>query len=341
MEKHLFLGSNTPNGFFGRFDDLLDISKTIILKGGAGTGKSTLMKKIGDSSQSIGLDVEYYHCSSDVSSLDGIYIPSLNWSILDGTSPHTLEASMPAINQFIFNLAECADTVKLKSSSKIISDYLKCKKEHFNNAFCYLKSAFYVSEKINAVVLSNANRTYLSTLADDIFKLLSVYESNLSRQLFAQAITPQGIVSYAESCFSHTNNVYLKTNYAILAQYVIENVRQKLLINNIKHIAYLSPFNPKTAIALQIGNYAVTSDFNALQNYLVYNLDSSIINSVEQLFKDDSILFDTLFSNAVKELDNALKVHLEIEKYYIDALDFNDINNKTQQIYNLIFNDIN
>ena len=39
-----FLASNTAKGFVGYFSDFMASHRTIILKGGPGTGKSTLMK---------------------------------------------------------------------------------------------------------------------------------------------------------------------------------------------------------------------------------------------------------------------------------------------------------
>lgn len=341
MEKHFFLGSNTPNGFYGHFDDLLDISKVIILKGGAGTGKSTLMKKIGDFARSAGLNIEYYHCSSDISSLDGIFIPSLEWSILDGTSPHIVEATIPAVNQFIFNLSDGVDTAKITKFSNTIENHIKCKKTYFNNAFYYLKSAYYINKLIQTTLFSNCNIDYLNTLSNDIFKHLESYECPLSRTLFIKAITPQGVVSFADNCFSHTNNIFLKTDYPELSNYIITKIKQKCLAHNIKHIDYLSPFDTSFSNALQIGNYAITSDKKASQNYLVYNLDSSINNNIANLIADDLSLFNNLFDNAIAQLNKALNTHIEVEKFYINALDFKDINAKTQHIHNIIFNNFN
>ncbi|MBO7151913.1 MAG: hypothetical protein J6V77_03650 [Clostridia bacterium] len=46
MERY-FLGSNTHSGFAGFYDEVTDnINRVYLLKGGAGTGKSSLMKKV-------------------------------------------------------------------------------------------------------------------------------------------------------------------------------------------------------------------------------------------------------------------------------------------------------
>ena len=86
------LGSNTPQGFVSRFDQMVDVGnswRAFIVKGGPGSGKSTLMRRVADEF-SDRYDIEFIYCSSDINSLDGVIIPALKISILDGTSPHVV-----------------------------------------------------------------------------------------------------------------------------------------------------------------------------------------------------------------------------------------------------------
>ena len=81
---HFFLGANTPQGFVSRFDQLANPAegwREFVLKGGPGTGKSSLIRKVAE-------HIELIHCSSDVDSLDGVILPEIKTSIADGTSPH-------------------------------------------------------------------------------------------------------------------------------------------------------------------------------------------------------------------------------------------------------------
>lgn len=84
-----FLGVNTPQGFVSRFDRISDKTggwRTFIIKGGPGSGKSTLMKKIAEELK--GEDLELIHCSSDFNSLDAVICPARKFAIADGTAPH-------------------------------------------------------------------------------------------------------------------------------------------------------------------------------------------------------------------------------------------------------------
>lgn len=71
---HFFLGANTPQGFVSRFDQLADPAggwREFVIKGGPGTGKSTLMKRVAAAAEGRCEQIELIHCSSDADSLDG------------------------------------------------------------------------------------------------------------------------------------------------------------------------------------------------------------------------------------------------------------------------------
>lgn len=56
-----FLGANTPSGFYSLYDQMLDPAearRVFLLKGGAGCGKSSLMKRVAASLEEAGQSVE-------------------------------------------------------------------------------------------------------------------------------------------------------------------------------------------------------------------------------------------------------------------------------------------
>lgn len=89
-ERHMFPGGNTSKGFYSFYRYILgqeDANRIICIKGGPGTGKSSLMKKVAAHFLTKGYSIEYHHCSSDNNSLDGLVVKELKVAILDGTSP--------------------------------------------------------------------------------------------------------------------------------------------------------------------------------------------------------------------------------------------------------------
>ena len=74
-----FAAANTYKGFISYFKDVFDSKKydrIYVLKGGPGTGKSTLMKRILSNVSARGGEVTEILCSSDPNSLDGIVASS-------------------------------------------------------------------------------------------------------------------------------------------------------------------------------------------------------------------------------------------------------------------------
>ena len=85
-----FLGGNTPAGFYSLYHQLSDPTRMralYIVKGGPGSGKSTLMRRVERHAQAAGLEAEEVLCSGDPDSLDAVMIPELGAALVDGTAP--------------------------------------------------------------------------------------------------------------------------------------------------------------------------------------------------------------------------------------------------------------
>jgi ABC-type hemin transport system ATPase subunit len=115
LVRNFFAGGNTAYGFYSLFDYILGEKKgnLIVLKGGPGTGKSTLMKNLGNRLRERGADVELFYCSSDSTSLDGVAAPGLKFAVIDGTLPHAVDLQLPGIYDEIINLGHFWDGEKL------------------------------------------------------------------------------------------------------------------------------------------------------------------------------------------------------------------------------------
>ncbi len=99
-----FIGANTAKGFVNYASELYaGLRKVYILKGGPGTGKSTLMRRVAEAAERKGITVERHFCSSDSDSLDGVILRELSAGITDGTSPHVMEARCPGAREEILD----------------------------------------------------------------------------------------------------------------------------------------------------------------------------------------------------------------------------------------------
>ena len=84
-----FAGGNTAQGFYSLFRYIpgSETKRLLIIKGGPGTGKSTLLKRLQAKALAAGLKTELFYCSSDPASLDGLSVPALGFAAVDGTAP--------------------------------------------------------------------------------------------------------------------------------------------------------------------------------------------------------------------------------------------------------------
>ncbi|MBQ6906523.1 MAG: hypothetical protein IJN75_05835 [Clostridia bacterium] len=95
----------TENGFFDLFSSVFsenNISRLYVIKGASGVGKSTLMKKLALEGESRGIAVDRIYCSSDPSSLDGVIVGDVG--MIDGTPPHTYEPRLAGAFETLIDL---------------------------------------------------------------------------------------------------------------------------------------------------------------------------------------------------------------------------------------------
>lgn len=89
VKKQRFFGTNTPFGTYNIVPSLLErVNRADLIHGRAGTGKSTLMKKMATAIMEYGYSIEVYYCSFDPDSVDMILAPELDYCIMDATDPH-------------------------------------------------------------------------------------------------------------------------------------------------------------------------------------------------------------------------------------------------------------
>lgn len=137
-----FAGANTGNGFVEAYDTFANEEenrRVWILKGGSGTGKSTLMRKIADDAKASGHTCVQYLCSSDPTSLDAVIVDG-QYVILDGTAPHVREMAYPGAVSEIVYLGKYWDAVKLAERREEIIGLTQAKKEAYASGYGALSS---------------------------------------------------------------------------------------------------------------------------------------------------------------------------------------------------------
>ena len=140
MENKFFASSNSYDGFYSLFGSIFSSKKfdhVFVLKGGPGTGKSTLMKRVAEFSKQHSGHNTLYYCSSDTDSLDGIIanIENKKIAIIDGTAPHERDAIYVGATDEIINLGESIDSDWIKKRRDSIISLSNQKSKLFLSVF--------------------------------------------------------------------------------------------------------------------------------------------------------------------------------------------------------------
>ena len=139
-----FLGANSNIDFVSYFKQLQEQSDSmqlLILKGGPGSGKSSLMKRVLKYSLDHNHEVEIIPCASDPSSIDAFIDKTADFAMMDGTSPHTEDPSLPGANHHILYTGALWDTSYLRQKSSKIKSLSGRIGDYHKGAASYIKAA--------------------------------------------------------------------------------------------------------------------------------------------------------------------------------------------------------
>ena len=143
MQHRYFAASNSSDGFKSYFSEIFEGADLLyVIKGGPGTGKSWFMKKCALEAERKGAEVEYYYCSSDPASLDGVLMKhgERTVGIIDGTPPHTWEPNHPGVTEELVNLGAFWNPAVLRGQKNEIMALSGKKSTAYKRAYDYLRS---------------------------------------------------------------------------------------------------------------------------------------------------------------------------------------------------------
>ncbi|MBE6836483.1 MAG: ATPase [Ruminococcus sp.] len=339
MAEKYFLGSFSPEGFKGNFGEEIKKSdfRTVILKGGAGTGKSSLMKKVSAHFKDKDEVVEFY-CSSDPDSLDGVLLKSRKRIIVDGTAPHVFEPTFPGVKEKILNLGDCWDERKLCVSSDKIIEITKEHKKHMERTKRYVKALSSIFSDTYSIGYEGILTQKLNGFVDRLIKKLAIKRSfnhgEISiRQL--SALTPQGYKTLTDTLDGY--EIYLLKDSYFAGSDIILKALCDIFTSRGKDV-YASPLNifdhtvyehlliPEMRLAFISSNPLTALRLDNVKAINVHRFyDKQHLSQRKSRLKLNKKACCDLTLEASRTMKTALKIHDELEKYYILAMDFDKV----------------
>ena len=339
-----FAAANTANGFKSYFENIFnmqEIDKLYVLKGGPGVGKSTFMRKTAELCEKQGLTVEYFLCSSDPSSLDGIIVKEQKCAIVDGTSPHSVEAKLAGAYEEIIDLGKAWDTQKLFEKKQQLLSLSLHKKNCYKNAYDYLyvckllKSI--LEDKVKPHILAEKLKKSAARLSKSILSDNSEASGKESIRII-NALSCKGKIhlcsfeDIADMCIFIKES---KPHYGIGIKYmnlVYEQAKKK----GADMLVSLSPFDSsvidglyfvkeKVSVTLCSHTLAENCDRQGKKCRIVNVsrfLDTASISNTKAERKFIEKLYDAIEEKALEELKKAGDTHLLLETIYASCTDY-------------------
>ncbi len=174
MSEKYFAAQNSAKGFISYFTENLRgdrAERCYIIKGGPGVGKARLMSELAAAAEEKGARIEYYYCSSDPVSLDGLFITLADGStlsVLDGTLPHDEDAGVPGARDELIDLGAFWNAAQLRSRRGEIEELMHQKQTAFTRAYKCLAAAGELSEAARELRFSCADKVSIAALAANI-----------------------------------------------------------------------------------------------------------------------------------------------------------------------------
>lgn len=349
-----FLGVNSPVGFASYFNEISDYKpnwKNYIIKGGPGTGKSSLIKSVANTLYKEKSNVELIHCSSDPSSLDAIISHQDNFAMCDGTPPHAVEPTYPGLFETVINFCEFWDEKKLAENKDVLINLFKKNKECHERCLRFLTAASSLINDNFYITLKNTNTQKIAKLTKRlVLKEFSKKKTKkpIERKRFLSAITPEGIITYTDTATKLAEKIYIiKDELGVSSSLILSLLRQYALEYGYEIYSCYCPMNPYKKLdhlfipELNLG-FMTENKFNKsdIESFRIINfsrfLDIEELKLKKQKINMNRKIVSELMNEAILSLKTAKSIHDDMESFYINAVDFNMVNNKSSSIINLI-----
>ncbi len=346
-----FFGANNKAGYCSLYNTVYDPyieGKHFILKGGPGTGKSTLMKKVAEKAERKGYYVERGYCSADPKSLDIVLVPEINFSICDGTAPHTFDPKMPGVSEHIVDLGVAWDRKYLNSHINEIGELMRENALQHKKTTDFLRIASQIELESTAICANCVDEEklmrYVKRLANRIIPEKKNGEKGKVYKRFLSAVSPEGIdVKYETIVALSEKIITIEDEFSAVSPFIAEYISAYAIEKGYDVYQCYCPLFPNFKIEHIIIPELKTAVFT--QNSYHYSIDDGERCVHASRFYDKEN-FDSnkeklglqrkakreLIDEAVRKLSLAKDIHDRLEDYYIKATDFDIINEMGEKI---------
>ena len=332
-----FAAQNSYSGFKSSFPSVFnskEYDRIYVLKGGPGTGKSSMMKKIRERFSGSETAVNSIYCSSDTSSLDGLIIEGCKRrvAILDGTAPHERDPLLPGAFDEIINLGECWQREKIIENRDTILELNAKKSLHYKRAYEFLSISGSFAKHVNRIIRDGYDYYGADALTKSVIPAESKTGSEIPVIVSAFGKSGYYTTDTFDSIADKKIGIYGRFNTDLT---LIGAIRHYLKSKSFEFIRCIFPLDDNESEAIYLPDRKILicrnqdGEINA-EEFLHITADTAMIAAE---YDADEVKYRNL---AQKEFRLASEAHFALENIYTPCMDFD----KLDAIYEKICADI-
>lgn len=344
-EINYYAGGNTAKGFVHFFEsNFQDLERLFILKGGPGTGKSSMIKSIGNEWREKGYDLEWIHCSSDAESLDAVIISELKVGIVDGTNPHALEPQYPGVVDEYVDLGVAWNRDQLLKQKDEIINMTKKVSEGFQAAYRSFGEGLKEHDKLEEIYISQMDFNRANKLTSEwIQKLIQIPSKQgrgITKHRFLGASTPVGPVDFVENITENLETRYFikgraGTGKSTMLKKIVEAAEHRGYDTEVYHCGF-DPDSLDMVVVREL-DFAIFDSTapheyfpSKTKDYIIDLYKEAVATGTDEKYSDR--IYETTrkykekMNKGIQQLAETKEIRDRLEKIYIEAMDFTIVN---------------
>lgn len=335
-----FLGANTGRGFFSHYAELIDQRQArafYVIKGGPGSGKSTLMRLVAQRLTEAGHDAEFIRCSGDPDSLDGVLFPGIRCAVADGTHPHVTEPEFCGLTGAYIDLSHACDPRKLSGEKERIMELYGLYRAAHIRAQRYILAADQVTSDLpNAVLTEELCRSVRRRAAGIAAREFPKTAAKGTKKLrFLSAVTCAGTVTLWRSVEAQASRVFAISDRYHISHIMLDELQKRALDCGHDLISCVSPRAPERIEQLIIPGLSLA--FVSCRGEMQYTAqaerrirldltaEKQLTREMKARIRFSERLERGLMAEATSALAQAKQKHDELEALYNPAIDFDAV----------------
>lgn len=345
-----FAASNSESGFHSFYSRVFpeSLSRVYIIKGGPGTGKSSLMRRAADRAEEKGYRVEEIYCSSDPHSLDGVIAYGEagheGIAVLDGTAPHIREAMLAGARDEILYVGDFWSCDALSEQRDRIEQLSRMRREAFLRLYRYLQAAGQCVRNMEGAISDGVD---MRKIKETVTSILTGYPIGSG---VAEKITLMRSVSMSGAYRFHTmedeaDTVYLLRDCGGIAYRMLGELYAQAQKRHMQMWLSFDPLIPDRldGIYLPESRQAFLSVEDPLayrespEGKKVHRISLRRYVSADTLTRASTALAtagrgrDRMMQAAYEVLSEIRETHFTLEKIYKETMDFAALNDRTEK----------